>query len=451
MPNPVVPAIPPLSAIADPNTRAVLQALINGWQVRNGQSGSGDNAFLTALDIPQVVNQYFTSSSNTSSGGGVTGPIAPVIDAIIREVVNSSEWLALQEKIVRIETPDWLRDAMRIAQTDIARKVTVLAARLGDNEAGFGEERIARVTLERSVVEAFKQMVASYGESTAAITDISSAIATYANAEANRVSQLYVENGTYSAGIQQQQQVNANINGVTSAMYTLRVQAGNVVTGMSFGASTNSAGQATSNIVFSAASFAVGNASTNVVPFTVKTAPWVDSQGVTHSAGVYITNAKIAQATIDNLTVTTSLIAPNAVGAASVTPLSDAGFSLANGASFGSPVTVGSVTTTDYGSGSYVATFDGYLDCTGATGSDLFAEVTFTDGVSPRIQKIGIRTTGGANSFFCVPFSLSLTGSGNKTFSISVRGTTWDGGANPTSTRNGTITNSRITIQGTKR
>ncbi len=315
MSNPVVPAIPPLSAIADPNTRAVLQALINGWQVRNGQSGSGDNAFLTALDIPQVVNQYFTSPSNTPSGGRVTGPIAPVIDAIIREVVNSREWLALQEKIVRIETPDWLRDAMRIAQTDIARQVTVIAARLGDNEAGFGEERIARVTLERSVVEAFKQLVASYDESTAAITDISSAIATYASAEANRVSKLYVENGTYSAGIQQQQQVNANINGVTSAMYTLRVQAGNVVTGMSFGASTNSAGQATSNIVFSADSFAVGNASTNVVPFTVKTAPWVDSQGVTHSAGVYMTSAKIAQATIDNLTVTTSLIAPNAVTA----------------------------------------------------------------------------------------------------------------------------------------
>lgn len=331
VPNPVVPAIPPLSAIADPNTRAVLQALINGWQVRNGQVGSGDNAFLTALDIPQVVNQYFTSSSNTSSGGGVTGPMAPVIDAIIREVVNSREWLALQEKIVRIDTPDWLRDAMRLAQTDIARQVTTLAARIGENEAGFGEERIARVTLERSVVEAFKQMVASYGESTASITDISSAVATYANAEANRVSQLYVENGTYNAGIQQQQQVNANINGVTSAMYTLRVQAGNVVTGMSFGASTNSSGQTTSNIVFSADSFAVGNAGTNVVPFTVKTSPWVDSQGVTHSAGVYMTNAKIAQATIDNLTVTTSLIAPSAVTTEKIT---DGAVSVGDGVTF---------------------------------------------------------------------------------------------------------------------
>ena len=35
MPSPAVPSIPPLSSITDPNTRAVLQAIVDGQRIRN--------------------------------------------------------------------------------------------------------------------------------------------------------------------------------------------------------------------------------------------------------------------------------------------------------------------------------------------------------------------------------------------------------------------------------
>ena len=44
-----VPGIPlqALNAIPDENTRLVLQSIVDGWHVRNGSSGKGDNRFVT--------------------------------------------------------------------------------------------------------------------------------------------------------------------------------------------------------------------------------------------------------------------------------------------------------------------------------------------------------------------------------------------------------------------
>lgn len=51
-----VPAIPlnALSAVKDENTRIVLQALVDGWQVRNNAAGEGRNAFVTRADLTNV-------------------------------------------------------------------------------------------------------------------------------------------------------------------------------------------------------------------------------------------------------------------------------------------------------------------------------------------------------------------------------------------------------------
>ena len=57
MSNAVVPGVPhaALQAIKDENVKAVLQALVDGWQVRNNQTGSGDNKFLTQADFDAAV------------------------------------------------------------------------------------------------------------------------------------------------------------------------------------------------------------------------------------------------------------------------------------------------------------------------------------------------------------------------------------------------------------
>ena len=49
--RPPVPVPPNLAKIKDPDTRMALQAIMDGWSVRNGWVGSGDNKFLTKADL----------------------------------------------------------------------------------------------------------------------------------------------------------------------------------------------------------------------------------------------------------------------------------------------------------------------------------------------------------------------------------------------------------------
>jgi hypothetical protein len=55
--SPTIPAIPPLSSIQDPAVRAVLTALVLGWQVRNGQVGGGEQKFLTAAEVDAMIKK----------------------------------------------------------------------------------------------------------------------------------------------------------------------------------------------------------------------------------------------------------------------------------------------------------------------------------------------------------------------------------------------------------
>ena len=318
--NPGGPSFPPLSAIQDPNVRAALQALYTAWQVRSGQVGSGDYKWLTEEDVGATVNQYFTSAaySVTNGGSGGSNPVQPVIDAVTQMVLGSREWAALQEKITLIQTPDWLRDALRLAIQSEVSQISTLAARLNYAEAGIGRADSARVTLERSVVESFKQLVAKYGDSTASITDLDSAVATYANSSADRVTQLsttmYGPNGVsgVKASAEQAFSLSSSINDKASALYTLKVSTGNVVTGMAIGSLTQN-GTTTSNIVFSADQFAVGNASYNRVPFVVNTNPiTVNGQtfqtSITMDSQVFITSANIQDAAITTAKIGTAQV-----------------------------------------------------------------------------------------------------------------------------------------------
>ena len=54
--NKGVPGVPlhSLDAIADENTRQVLRSIVDGWHVRNGSSGQGDQRFVTASELESV-------------------------------------------------------------------------------------------------------------------------------------------------------------------------------------------------------------------------------------------------------------------------------------------------------------------------------------------------------------------------------------------------------------
>ena len=115
-----VPNVPPIDGIADPQVRAVLEALVQGWQVRNGQASTTDeHRFITKADLKGWLNDGTVMPGLKGSGGLGGGPSVPggppttntektvnaLVDAVTNAVRNSEFFQFLGRRIDLIEPP----------------------------------------------------------------------------------------------------------------------------------------------------------------------------------------------------------------------------------------------------------------------------------------------------------------------------------------------------------
>lgn len=142
-----VPGIPlqALNAIADENTRLVLQNIVDGWQVRNGNSGKGDNRFVTIGEMEGMRSGITLAISNAKraenypSSSLTPGEINRIINDLQASVMESRLWKELGERIVLIDLSIIKEQEERIAAVnDLAEALEKEAAtRLGfDNVQG---------------------------------------------------------------------------------------------------------------------------------------------------------------------------------------------------------------------------------------------------------------------------------------------------------------------------
>jgi len=106
-----VPGIPvgALDAITDQNTKLVLRSIVDGWHVRNGTSGKGDNAFVTKQEVDKLSgeigglrNSVFNLTENASSRLK-PGEISRIINDLQAQVIESQLFKELGERITTID------------------------------------------------------------------------------------------------------------------------------------------------------------------------------------------------------------------------------------------------------------------------------------------------------------------------------------------------------------
>lgn len=113
----VVPGInsAALESIQDRNVRDVLKQLVNGWQMRNGQSGSGEHRFLTEADLTKAIQSSSLSTlldqriadqvaQQTGAQGNYT-PIKSLITDLQALILADPFFAHLGERIKLIDTP----------------------------------------------------------------------------------------------------------------------------------------------------------------------------------------------------------------------------------------------------------------------------------------------------------------------------------------------------------
>lgn len=334
-----IPSLPPLTGVSDEQTRLALKAIYDQLNVRNGYVGDGSDKFLTVADLESVLS----GKAITVGGGkklvvsgatsGSSGPVASLVNAAVNSVTSSYIWRKLEERLTWIEMPTWFANkfgaAIQVEQTVRQQADAALAAQVTTAVANINNN----IALAQESISAAADLA---GASASAVTQLQTKMGgTYTSpGYLDPVTGDYVPGAavSYPQGVefiaQQAFSTSQNLSSEINGSYSVKFQIGAngqplYATGFGLGV-THDGGAPTSAFVVKADSFAVGGPgiyvdgqlTPSLVPFVVKTTPWTESVGgtvVTHDPGVYMTDVKIANATIDNLVVTTSLIAPGAV------------------------------------------------------------------------------------------------------------------------------------------
>lgn len=142
-----VPGVPlhALDSIKDENTRQVLRSLVDGWNVRNGNAGTGDAAFITKSDLPGLaqtaIKNYFAGAGGPGTQNYPNPTISPgeisrIINELEASIFETQLWKDLGARINQINLALVAEQQARIASVqgvadDLAAEA---AARLGFNE-----------------------------------------------------------------------------------------------------------------------------------------------------------------------------------------------------------------------------------------------------------------------------------------------------------------------------
>lgn len=237
-----IPNIPPLSSIQDPAARAVLQALINGWHVRNGAVGDGGERFLTVNDLKSGLSGGSGGPLNSGPrrlgfGAQVSDALSAMIDSVVDGVTSSKLWQKLGSRIDHIETPEWFR------------------GRFG---AAIKEEQILRESQFEAFASNVTTAIANLDGNQAVARNALTAISTAQSAQASDITDLQTTIGGVSLNAQQALEVSQTIEGEMEASWTVKLDADGYVAGVGLILEGGEAGELSSDFYIRSDRFAVG-------------------------------------------------------------------------------------------------------------------------------------------------------------------------------------------------
>jgi len=312
-----VPSLPDTSGIADPHTKRVVDAVVNMLQVRNGDKGNGDAAFLTKASLENLLGDNYpllamgdaAASRNISTQKGSVGQ---AIRDLKGKIGGSPLSIYLAQKIDMIDRPT-------TGLTARVERVEVQAAATADSFAAVQTK-------------------------VSTLTDGFSAQAMLTNTIQARLDNVDGSNAT----IEQKFQTLVSADDKLKAQYTIKVQLGKYVAGFGLLAQDNGDGPESLFLV-RADQFAIGQPGLNdFLPFIVIPGPHKDSQGGDHPNGaVYIDDGMLTNFQADTGNIKRAAVGTLQIAGYSITvPMIDGGF---GGISIDSTVKTVASLTIDWG------------------------------------------------------------------------------------------------------
>lgn len=335
--SPRTPAIPPLSNIQDPETKRALEALINGWRIRNGETQpDSDERFVRKGELQALTEQatikYFSTGAgaaalSTALSNTTNSPlneyIRSTVDEVARQVVASPPFRRTGQALTMVEQPQIFsrlsavetvvrNEVNRLETVDNAtvETLTAIGARVGTAETGLTTEQSTRTNSDNALGRAVNTLWATIGNTNSLVQTGSTVTNNaYAGAATNwtqvqaAIRDPFTQQLISTAAVRDEARAEADaITDRLTAERTIKVDVNGYVAGIGVIANADmTSGATTSEIVMRADRFSVGSASgpgiTPIVPFVVTTTP-TTVNGRTVPAGVFINNAVISNGAI---------------------------------------------------------------------------------------------------------------------------------------------------------
>lgn len=246
--NKGVPGIPlgALDAISDENTRQVLRAIVDGWHVRNGSSGSGNSAFVTRAEVDKLTaNATQTAVRNLGGLRLDPGEISRALNDLHTQVFESRLFHDLEARVDLIDKPGGIFDRLGATElslvsetqqritgdTGLSTRIEAMGTRVGTAEAAIQTETTQRVNADNAIQLTVSTQYASVNQNMALQQQSINTTANNVAAITTTLNQIQAQVGQNTAAIAQESEVRANADGDLYAQWTLRVDVNGRVSG----------------------------------------------------------------------------------------------------------------------------------------------------------------------------------------------------------------------------
>ncbi|MEJ0004373.1 MAG: DUF1983 domain-containing protein [Pararobbsia sp.] len=305
-----------MAAISDQNAQAVISALVNGWLVRNAQSGDGSNAFVTRADLGLTAGNGASAAGSGSPSTGVTpggtaflqsGLVTALVSQVSASILASAFFQELGSSVGS------LQDAVKKAQNSTGLS------------AAIEQEATTRADADEVIQSEVTTQFATLNDNLAAIQETMTTTANSVAANASDIEELQSSVGGQSAALEQEAETRASADGQLEAQWFIKTDINGYISGFGLSSTANN-GIPTSSFIVRADEFAIGSPTGPGIaptsPFVVLTTP-TDIGGQIAQPGTYISDAFIANGSIDTAqialaAITQALIANAAIGTAQI-------------------------------------------------------------------------------------------------------------------------------------
>lgn len=259
--NAGVPGIPrgALNAIADENTRVVLQAIADGLDLRNGFTGNKDNRFITESELTRLATsgslnvlirntaqQVVAAHSGKDDDKLDSGELSRVMSDLHAQVFESRLFHDLRQRIDLIDKPGGIFERLEKAEvvlvqeaeqrieedTALSARIDVMGARVGEAETAITTEQTQRVNADNALQQSVNTQFASVRDSMALIRNQQNTSANQFAAMATEMRQVQATIAGHAASIKEEREARVAADNTLYAQWTLKMDVNGHVAGV---------------------------------------------------------------------------------------------------------------------------------------------------------------------------------------------------------------------------